>query len=45
MTLIDNTDITSESIALEGLEALDKKYQKSVGFFAWDYFVAMGKIL
>ena len=26
MTLIDNTDITSESIALEGLEALDEKF-------------------
>lgn len=45
MTLIDNTEITPEEIALEGLEALDKKYQKTVGFFAWDYFVAIGKIL
>ncbi len=45
MTLIDNTEITPEEIAVQGLEALDKKYQKTVGFFAWDYFVALGKVL
>ena len=45
MALIDNMeDITEEQIALDGLNALDNKYQKSVGFFAWDYFVALGKI-
>jgi uncharacterized phage protein gp47/JayE len=45
MALIDNTDITAEEIASEGLAALDDKYQKTVGFFAWDFFVAIGKIL
>jgi len=45
MALIDNTDITEEQIALDGLNALDNKYQKSIGFFAWDYFVSTGKIL
>jgi len=45
MALIDNTDITAEEIAKDGLDALDSKYQKSVGFFAWDFFVAIGKIL
>lgn len=45
MALIDKTDITEEEIAVEGLNALDSKYQKSVGFFAWDFFVAIGKIL
>jgi len=45
VALIDNTDVTPEDIALEGLEALDKKYQKTVGFFAWDFFVAIGKVL
>lgn len=45
MALIDKTDITPEEIAYEGLNALDDKYQKSIGFFAWDFFVAMGKII
>ena len=45
MTLIENTDITAEEIALEGLQTLNPKYQKTVGFFAWDFFVAIGKIL
>lgn len=45
MTLIENTDITAEEIALEGLQNLDPKYQKTVGFFSWDFFVAIGKIL
>lgn len=45
MALIDNTDITAESIAKEALDALDAKYQKTAGFFAWDYFVATGRIL
>ncbi len=45
MALIDNMEITAEQIAKEGLDALDDKYQKSVGFFAWDYFVAIGKII
>ena len=38
-------EISAEKIAYEGLAALDEKYQKSVGFFAWDYFVATGKII
>lgn len=45
MALIDVTDITAEEIATEGLNALDDKYQKTVGFFAWDFFVAIGKVL
>lgn len=47
MTLIneDNLNISAEQIAQEGLNALDSKYQKSVGFFAWDYFVSIGKIV
>lgn len=45
MALIDNTDITAEQIALDGLNTLDNKYQKSIGFFAWDFFIAMGQIL
>lgn len=45
MALIDETDITAEEIAVEGLSALDSKYQKSVGFFAWDFFVSIGQIL
>ncbi len=45
MALIDNTDITAEEIAVQGLESLDSKYQKTVGFFAWDFFVAIGKVL
>ncbi len=45
MALIDKTEITAEEIAAEGLNALDGKYQKSVGFFAWDFFVALGKVL
>ena len=45
MTLIDNTEVTAEEIAKEGLDALDSKYQKTIGFFAWDYFVAIGQIL
>lgn len=45
MTLIENTEITAEEIALQGLQALDEKYQKTVGFFAWDFFVAIGKII
>ena len=45
MALIDNTEITAEQITKEGLDALDDKYQKTVGFFAWDYFSAIGKVL
>ena len=47
MALIDNEtlEITQEQIAYEGLNALDSKYQRSVGFFAWDYFIALGKIV
>ncbi len=47
MALVDDEDleITAEQIAYEGLEELDGKYQKSIGFFAWDFFVAAGKIL
>lgn len=45
MTLLDNTEITAEEIALNGLQSLDTKYQKTVGFFAWDFFIAIGKIL
>ncbi len=45
MALLDNTNITEEEIAQQGLTALDDKYQKSIGYFAWDYFVAVGKIL
>ena len=47
MALINDEDleITAEQISKDGLEALDEKYQKSIGFFAWDYFVACGKLL
>lgn len=47
MSLINEEDlsISAEQIAKDGLTALDKKYQKSVGFFAWNYFVATGKII
>lgn len=47
MPLINEEDLTisAEQIAKDGLNELDKKYQKSVGFFAWNYFVATGKII
>lgn len=45
MALIDNTNITAEEIAYNGLNTLDDKYQKSIGFFAWDFFVAIGRII
>lgn len=47
MPLINEEDLTisAEQIAKDGLNQLDKKYQKSVGFFAWNYFVATGKII
>lgn len=45
MALIDDTNISAEQIAVDGLNALDSKYQKSIGFFAWDFFVAIGNIL
>lgn len=45
MALIDDTDISEEEIAQQGLNALNDKYQKSVGFFAWDYFIALGKLI
>lgn len=47
MALINEEDleITAEKISKDGLEALDEKYQKSIGFFAWDFFVAIGKLL
>lgn len=45
MLLTDNSEITAEQISKEGLDALDDKYQKTVGFFAWDYFIAIGKVL
>lgn len=45
MALLDSMEITAEQIAKDGLDSLDDKYQKSVGFFAWDYFVAIGKVL
>ena len=47
MSLINEEDlsISAEQIAKDGLTALDKKYHKSVGFFAWNYFVVTGKIV
>ena len=42
---LDNTDITAEEISKEGLDNLPSKYQKSIGFFAWDYFLATGRLL
>lgn len=47
MALIDDEDleIEAEQIAQEGLNELDDKYQKSIGFFAWDFFIATGKLL
>lgn len=45
MALLDNTDITAEQIAKEGLDNLPSTYQKSVGFFAWEYMLATAKLL
>lgn len=45
MALIDNINITAEEIAVDGFNTLDSKYQKSIGFFAWDFFVVIGNIL
>ncbi len=47
MTLLsdDELNIVPEQIAKDGLTALDDKYQKTVGFFAWDYFLATGHVL
>lgn len=45
MSFLDNTEITAEELAYKGLESLPSKYQKSVGFFAWDFFVAIGQVL
>ena len=45
MALLDNTDITAEEISREGLNNLPSKYQKTIGFFAWDYFLATGRLL
>ena len=47
MALINEEDlnIEPEKIAKDCLTELDDKYQKTVGFFAWDYFLATGHIL
>ncbi len=45
MTLVDNTEITAQEIAKSGLDNLPAGYQKTVGFFAWDFFIAIGEIL
>ena len=45
MLLTDNSEITAEQISKEGLDALDDKYQKTGGLSAWDYFIAIGKVL
>lgn len=41
----EEINIEPEKIAKDGLTELDDKYQKTVGFFAWDYFLATGIIL
>lgn len=45
MSLTDKVEKSAEEIAYEGLSNLPEKYQKTVGFFNWDFFVAIGQVL